>query len=301
MLKLTRIAVVALSLSVAPACKNNNTEVVEPQSTAIKPLPYREAVTVPTITASITGVSGFTSFFSSHGLYNSYNAIDYTGTTLTIVGTGFGSSKGTVTFDNSGYYVSSTSWSDTKIIIVAKSTTSATNSISVSLTVTPVSETKTTRRSGSKAYDLVPTITSKVLNECTHHANKRKIETGGTPQPVGGSWTSTSGTIDIGYVPQSNHIWIFGKAHQCFVESVVSKIEDPIMGTKIVNKVKTTYVISTSITYTISLSERNINNKGEFSTYSNVVKITTDAATQKKTMTGSFRSNMKTPASSYYK
>lgn len=224
----SKIIILAATLFVASSCSKQ--EVVEPAS-PVTSIPNTDKKSLSevfsfgldavskntaTTTATISSVTGFESFVSSHGLYNSYNAIDNDALTkLTIKGTGFGTTKGTVTFGNAEYKVISIEWSDQQIIANVVSTLAAKAVLNCSITVNPISNSTTTRLSGSRTYNLVGTIKTRVLDECTHHASKRKLESGGKAQDRGKSYTQITGSINADYVPQAGDIWIFS-GHQAF-------------------------------------------------------------------------------------
>lgn len=275
----------------SPKPSNNSSTTHELTPENFKGNNNMELSVAATVTATISGVSSSESTF---GTYGSYLGVDIDGnTSLTINGNNFGASRGTVTLSGNFQIASISSWTNTKIVVKAKSFTNSGASNSITITVKPISDAQTIRNAGSRTISLVNTVYSRQLGQCTWWASVRRYDTGRSVQPRGQSYSAVSGNIDNNYVPQAGDIWLFGTSHQCYVESSNSSTVD--------NKDSKGNIISRTTTFTINLSEYNIKPEA-YSSYTTTVKITTNVATGTKTRTsGTFRSGYSSEATKFYR
>ncbi len=246
----------------------------------------------PTTQLSVTGpvISSVSSTESTFGTYASYKGVDRDAqTTLTINGSGFGTSVGTVIFTGvTSYYVTSVvSWTNTQVKVKARSYYNGIGS-----QASTAAGLKVTLPSGLYAtmtVSVVPTVNSRQYRQCTWWASLRRWDTGRSVQPRGQSYSAISGSVNAYYVPTAGDIWIWPSLpHQAFVESVSS----------VVSNVTSTY---RDRTWTISISEYNSQYSEGYNSYSSVVKIREYFSGTRSIISGSFRSYVIASASSYYR
>lgn len=308
--KTTGLALVA-ALSLLSSCSDSD-ENISPVSTPSGSasgtvLPPAETTLDATSVSMLNSVSStitarpssLSSSESTFGTYANFRGVDIDGQTqLTITGSGFGTAVGRISFSD-GAYVASTivSWTDTRITLRARTTsTGAKANSNVTLTVTSVVDSKTSRSAGSMTVALTPTGYSRQWNQCTFWSTIRRIDTGRSVQPRGQSYSATSGSINNSYAPQTGDILIFGTAHQAFVESSSSSSVDEF---QTVNGKRT--LVSVLTTYRVSVSEYNITPEA-YSIYTATVQIRRTVATGALTrVSGTFRSGYSSEATRYFR
>jgi len=260
--------------------------------------PFRNAAN--TVTARPTSLSSNETTF---GTYANFRGVDIDGnTTLTITGSGFGTTTGSVVLSDANYTVSSISiWSDTRIVLRTRTTiTGVIANRNVTVTVRPVSNQTTTRNAGSMNVALCPTLYSRQFQQCTWWTTARRIDTRRSVQPRGQSYSAISGSINNDYVPQTGDVWLFGTAHQSYVETASSSTIDEFER-RVVNGRTTNVLVSRLTTFVVNVSEYNIRPEA-YSSYTTTVKIRTNVSSRAKTrVSGSFRSNYGSEATRFFR
>lgn len=234
--------------------------------------------------ASLVSISSIAGGTYGFGTYSSYFVADYEGTnSFAVTGKGFGTKQGCITVSGAtGYTVSKiSSWSDTKILCLVKSSPNSEATTKASICIRP-----STGGCVEKSINLVPYIFGKQFQQCTWWANKRRIEKGLSYQQAGKTYSNYSGTVDANYIPKSSDILIWNNVHEAFVESVSTSSSKNSDG-------------STTFSYTVNISEYNITSE-KYSPYSTTVKVT-EYKGKRTIISGLYRSGLKTSATNYFR
>ncbi len=180
---------------------------------------------IPAIVAR--SVSGTVWYSSLAPKYAGSIQVDYYGVLpVTITGSGFGRTAGTLDLSNDAYRVGGTSkisWSDTKIVFYP---TARLSGAARSLTVTI---TRPDKASTTISFKAVPSIRSRTLGQSTWWTARRRIERkrdGSESGGAKGAAYSSNTALDSRYVPMANDVWMYLHStlgHQAFVEGVSSR------------------------------------------------------------------------------
>ena len=229
------------------------------------------AASSPSI-STVTGSYG-SSIPNTHPLYNSYLLGSYsTGSQVTITGSNFGTSYGTILLEKasgsnwvstSSYSTSIVSWSNTKIVIKLYSTLTSEPIQTAHFKVTLPNKSIAT----SKSISVVPSTLGRLYGECTYHVITRTLQSGLSGWT--GAYTNANAkTITATYVPTANDVLIWGSSHQAYIESVSASKSGNVT------------------TYVLNISERNVTGStsgGGYSTaianYTTTVKVNTQTKT----------------------
>jgi hypothetical protein len=190
----------------------------------------------------------------------------YESSYFTLSGDNFGSTKGTVELVGANdYSVSDITWATNgksiSFRIRPKSTGAApVTGANVRITLPNNSATRTT----TGGYSFIPYAKTRQYHQCTWWTTIRRIDKGLSVQSTA---YTTSGSLDANYIPQSNDILIWGTSasgHVAYLEScVITEKKDP-----------SGYPKGTiEYTYTMSVSEYNINPCEGFGSFSKTVKV----------------------------
>lgn len=225
------------------------------------------SASIPIISA-VSGSYGST-IPNSHPLYNSYLLASYsTGSQLTLSGSNFGTSQGSVVLEKasgsswsttSSYSTSIVSWSNTKIVIKLYSNLNSEPIQSARFKVIFPNKSIAT----SKTISVVNSTLGRLFGECTYHAITRTLQSG-LAGWTGAYSNAKAITITANYVPTNHDVLIWDGKHQAYIESVKTSKSGNIT------------------TYVLNISERNVTGTtpgGGYSTsivnYATTVKVNT--------------------------
>lgn len=225
------------------------------------------SASIPIISA-VSGSYG-SSIPNSHPLYNSYLLASYsTGSQLTLSGSNFGTSQGSVLLEKgsgnswgstSSYSTSIVSWSNTKIVFKLYSTLTSEPIQSARFKVNLPNKSIAI----SKTTSIVNSTLGRLYGECTYHVIVRTLQCG-LAGWTGAYSNANAVSITASYVPTKNDVLIWDGRHQAFIESVSTSKSGNIT------------------TYVLNISERNVSGTtsgGGYSTavvnYTTTVKVNT--------------------------
>lgn len=255
-----------------PVVENQfNSEVSEANSV---PQSDSTSVVFKVVTASTPSISSVTGSYgrsipNTHPLYDSYFLGSYsTGSQVTITGSNFGTSYGTILLEKasgsnwvstSSYSTSIVSWSNTKIVIKLYSTLTSEPIQTARFKVTLPNKSIAT----TKSISVVPSTLGRLYGECTYHVITRTLQSGLSGWT--GAYTNANAkTITATYVPTANDVLIWGSSHQAYIERVSTSKSGNVT------------------TYILTISERNVTGStsgGGYSTaivnYITTVKVNT--------------------------
>jgi hypothetical protein len=134
----------------------------------------------------------------------------------TIKGSGFGTTKGSVSVSDSGITLTITSWSDTEIKVTTKVPYTYTYRSGVTLTVK-----NSQNQSANRTISTIGIIQTRGYGQCTWYVAYKRLSQGKTIPPS--AYTSTP--IDVNYVPQQWDCLNYGGKHVGIITSPVTKSE----------------------------------------------------------------------------
>ena len=179
---------------------------------------------LPPVITSLNGTFGFNTSFPSNS-FGSYYKADMNGSSsITIIGSNFGSVQGNSTIQlekNSNnvwsaatnYTLTVTLWQSNKIIVKIATNT---NSIPIS---TARFKLTVANQITTRVLSVVPYLHSRQYEQCTWWVTKRTVENG-LPY-TNASYSNVNSSINANYVPTAKDILSWGTdVHQAFIESV---------------------------------------------------------------------------------
>lgn len=182
-------------------------------------------------TPSISGISGdkgFNTSYTSNSFSNYYKAELNGGSVISINGSNFGTSTGSVFFEKltgstwsttSSYTVSISSWSSTQIKVKLQ-----TNLTSIPIATARFRVVINGTSYNSPSFATVPYIDTRQYEQCTWWVSKRTRERG--LPATNATYDNVNSTINANYVPTADDILSWGtNVHQAFIESVAVSSE----------------------------------------------------------------------------
>lgn len=251
---LKTLAVTAVAAGVLSSCTDDKRDVspANSDSTTLATLAKLDstrsrmaASTDPAISGITASLGGGGKYFSKDVDYSKYlQANNQNTATVTIRGTKFGSTAGTVSVGG-GYSVTNVKWTDTVITgtLVCAASSVAGN---VTFSVTPKGSTKTAQF----AALLCPFLNTRRFGQCTFHATTKRIQSGlSVPSPAYQQTNSISGT----YLAQAGDILHWGGSHQAFVTGLTQDSKNKNLYTFAITEMDGTVGNGTILSYSFKI------------------------------------------------